>query len=239
MKARFDIFRKRPDKTESYRQTFEVEIQVGMTLLDVFHVIQEEQDPSFSYRYSCRGAICGSCAVRINGEAALACKTQALPLAEKGDVAVDPLANMPTIKDLVADHEVFWKAYEEVRPYLEREKEKYDPSFTWHDKMKPQQYDQLSRAIDCIKCACCFSDCPKRAEDENFVGPQASVQLYKFFFDSRDGAKKFRYDFAASDKGVVACDSHALCVKVCPKDVRPLRAINFIKRELESKEGAK
>jgi len=67
MKVRLDIFRKKPDKDSSFRQGFEIEARPGMVLLEAFHTIQEESDPTFSYRYSCRGAICGSCAVRING----------------------------------------------------------------------------------------------------------------------------------------------------------------------------
>ena len=237
MKGRFDLFRKKPNATDSYRETFEVELHAGMTVLEVFHQVQETQDPSFAYRYSCRGAICGSCAVRINGAAALACKTQAIPLARQGAVVVDPLGNMPTVKDLVADHAVFWVAYDKVRPYLERQHDRYDVNYTWDEKLKAQQFDQLSRCIDCIKCAACFSDCPKRTEDPRFVGPQASVQMYKFFFDPRDGAGDFRREHARSESGVLACDSHANCVKVCPKDVRPLRAINFIKRQLEAEKG--
>lgn len=234
MNVSFDIFRKSPEQAESYRQTFKVEVSIGMTVLDVFHKIQEEQDSSFAYRYSCRGAICGSCAVRINGQAALACKTQVIPLAEQGDIVVDPLANMEPIKDLVADHTVFWEAYSQVRPYLERSKDRFDETFTWHDKFTKMQADQLLRTIDCIKCASCFSDCPKRNEDPNFIGPQASIQLYKFFVDPRDGLKEERTTTASSKEGVMGCDSHANCVKVCPKDVRPLRAITMIKKELEN-----
>jgi len=101
MKVHLDIFRKKPETSASFRQGFAVEARPGMVLLDAFHAIQEETDPTFAYRYSCRGAICGSCAVRINGAAALACKTQIMPLAEKGTIVVDPLANMAVIKDLV------------------------------------------------------------------------------------------------------------------------------------------
>ncbi|HPQ67835.1 MAG TPA: succinate dehydrogenase/fumarate reductase iron-sulfur subunit [bacterium] len=234
MKGRFDIFRKRAGESDPYRQEFEVELIPGMTVLEVFHAIQAEHDPSFAYRYSCRGAICGSCAVRINGTAALACKTQALPLAEQGTVRIDPLGNLPTIKDLVADFDIFWEAYDSVRPYLERAEETHDDVMFWADKLDAKQLDQLSRAVDCIKCASCFSDCPKRAEDENFIGPQASVQLFKFYIDPRDDLHSMRRDAASSPGGVVDCDSHANCVKVCPKDVRPLRAINFVKKELSA-----
>jgi len=235
MKGKYDIHRQRPGEKKSYRQVFEVETPPGLTLLEIFHAIQTEIDPSFAYRYSCRGAICGSCAVRINGVAALACKTQALPLAEKGVVVVDPLANLPTVKDLVADFRLFWQAYEKVRPYLERPHEQHDDHFTWHDKLDDKHIDELGRAVDCIKCAACFSDCPKRAQDPKYVAPQACVQLYKFYFDPRDNAHDFRVETAGAPDGVVACDSYGNCVKVCPKDVRPLRAINFIKRDLQNR----
>ncbi len=236
MKARFDIFRKKPDQSEPYRQIFEVDIEPGHTVLDVFHTIQEQHDPSFAYRYSCRGAICGSCAVRINGEAALACKTQAIPLAEKGVVVIDPLANLPTIRDLVSDFDPFWEAFEKVRPFIERKDDRHDEQLTWDDKMPARNLDQLDRSIDCIKCAACFSDCPKRAQDATFIGPAASVALYKFFFDPRDDAHEWRVEFAKSPGGVFACDSYANCVKVCPKDCRPMRAINFIKQAISKKE---
>lgn len=232
MNVRLDIFRKKAADSDSYRQIFEIEARPGMVILDAFHVIQEELDPSFAYRYSCRGAICGSCAVRINGEAALACKTQLWPLAGKGDIVVDPLANLAVIKDLVSDLTPFWEAYELVRPYLVRESEHHDEKLTWEDKLTGPQLDQLERTINCIKCAACFSDCPRRAVDPNFIGPAASVQLYRFFFDPRDNAHAWRVGIAGRPGGVVDCDSHANCVKVCPKDVRPLRAINFIRKTL-------
>lgn len=231
MKIRLDILRKKAGG-DSYRQDFEIEARPGMVLLEAFHAIQEEVDPSFAYRYSCRGAICGSCAVRINGAAALACKTQVAPLAEKGAIKVEPLHNLAVIKDLVCEFGPFWEAYDKVRPYLVRDQERHDDRLVWEEKLSTQQLDQLKRSIDCIKCAACFSDCPKRTADPNFIGPAASVQLYKFFFDPRDHQHDWRVRFAEAPGGVVYCESHANCVKVCPKDVRPLRAINFIRKEL-------
>ncbi len=237
MKTRFDIFRKRPEEDRGRREEFDVEIAPGDTLLDVFHSIQMNHDPAFAYRYCCRGAICGTCAVRINGMAALACKSQALPLAGDGLVTVDPLAGMPVLKDLVVDHAPFWREYERVFPFLEREAGETDDGIVWEEKLDRQSLDQLSRCVDCIKCASCFSDCPKRLEDAGFIGPQASVQLYRFLFDFRDRLREERLRTAGSEAGVGACDNHAVCVKVCPKDVRPLRAINFLRKELEAEGG--
>jgi len=235
MKVRLDIFRKKAGARESYRQGFEVEARPDMVLLDAFHLIQEEMDPTFVYRYSCRGAICGSCAVRINGVAGLACKTRIMVLAEKGDIVVDPLANMAVVKDLVCDFAPFWEAYDKVRPYLDRQKESHDDKLTWEDKMTGPQLDQLKRCVDCIKCAACFSDCPKRAAAPDFIGPAACVQLYRFYFDPRDQDRGWRSEFAGAPGGVRDCESHANCVKVCPKDVRPLWAINFIRKDIGAK----
>lgn len=232
MKVRLDICRQKAASNVSYRQIFEVEARPGMVVLDALHTIQEEMDPTLAYRYSCRGAICGSCAVRINGEAALACKTQLWPMALRGPIVIDPLANLAVIKDLICEFAPFWEAYDKVRPYLLREKDQHDEKLTWEDTMTAAQLDQLERSSDCIKCAACFSDCPKRATDPNFIGPAASVQLYKFFFDPRDHSHSWRVDFAKTPGGVMGCDRHANCIKVCPKDVRPLRAINFIRQEL-------
>ena len=232
MQVLLDIYRKKAGQAETYRQQFEIEAGPGMVLLEAFHKIQEDLDPGFAYRYSCRGAICGSCAVRINGQAGLACKTQLQPLAKKGTIVVDPLANMAVIKDLVCEFAPFWEAYDRVKPYLEREKEKHDEKLTWDDKMPADHLDQLKRCIDCIKCGACFSDCPKRTADPGFIGPAACVQLYKFYVDPRDYIHSWRAEFAGSAGGVFDCESHANCVKVCPKDVRPLRAINFMRKDV-------
>ncbi|MDP8225463.1 MAG: 2Fe-2S iron-sulfur cluster-binding protein [Candidatus Lernaella stagnicola] len=235
MKGVFDIFRKNADDDETYREKFEVEFDPGDTLLDVFHIIQHDHDPSFAYRYSCRGAICGSCAVRVNGVAALACKTQVATLVEQGEVVVDPIGNLMPITDLVVDLDPFFDAYKRILPFIRRDIEDHDYVHT--EGLDPKHFDQMIRAITCIKCAACFSDCPKRADAETFMGPAAAVALYKYFFDSRDAARDERIGLAADpDFGVVACDSHANCVKVCPKDVRPLRAINFIRKELSAQE---
>jgi len=106
---------------------------------------------------------------------------------------------------------------------------------TYHDDPRigqmDRQLDQLRRCVDCIRCGACFSDCPKRGEGGEFIGPAACVDLFRFFFDPRDGSREKRGGTALAPGGIFDCDSHANCVKVCPKDVRPLRAITFMKRE--------
>ena len=232
MNVEFDIYRKKADVKEGYRQTFTLALQPGMTLLEVFHHIHDHLDSTFAYRYSCRGAICGSCAVRINGVAGLACKTQIESLEFKDVIVVDPIGNLTPIRDLVVDLEPFWQAYREIIPYIKRESETHDEVF--QHGLDAQHLDQMIRAITCIKCGACFSDCDKRTQTESFVGPAAAAALYKYYFDSRDGAHAQRMEIAADlHSGVVACDAFAACLKVCPKDVRPLKAINQMRYDLK------
>ena len=48
--------------------------------------------------------ICGSCGMRMDGRAVLACKERMLPIVERGHVPViSAMGNMPIVKDLVVD----------------------------------------------------------------------------------------------------------------------------------------
>jgi len=61
-----------------------VDVNEEATLLDTLDVIKDEVDGSLTYRKSCRMAVCGSCGMRMNGGAVLACKTPMRPLVEAG-----------------------------------------------------------------------------------------------------------------------------------------------------------
>ena len=102
-----------------YLAEYQVTREQGMTVLDALHKVKTTQDGSVTYRRSCRHAICGSCAMNINGKNVLACHT---PLREvldkKGRVTIRPLPYLPIIKDLVVDRTSFWKQYLRVKPWL-------------------------------------------------------------------------------------------------------------------------
>ena len=80
----FKIPRFRPGQDRKPRlKTYKVELHGGATVLDGLIHIQENIDPALAFRRSCRSAICGSCAVRVNGKASLICDMQAKKAAEK------------------------------------------------------------------------------------------------------------------------------------------------------------
>jgi succinate dehydrogenase / fumarate reductase iron-sulfur subunit len=230
------VSRFNPEKDESPQLVdYRVRLESGMSVLGALHQIHDEQDGSLAYRYSCRGAICGTCAIHINGVARLACKTQVSELLQENkEIVLTPLSHLGVIKDLVVDKRPYWESIKKTMPWLVREVELADEKAAFDKGLDRMQLDQLQRSADCIKCACCYSDCPKVGEMPEFIGPAVSIQIYKQLFDARDTRTAERIKYASAKEGVFACDSYAACVKVCPKDCRPLRAINMIKKKIES-----
>ncbi len=101
---------------QQWIETFQVEIRKGMNLLEALLRIQDEQDGTLSLRYSCRGAVCGSCAMRVNGKDVLACRTRVEDLLEK-PALIEPLPLFPVIRDLIVDLSVFFDHYRKIETY--------------------------------------------------------------------------------------------------------------------------
>ena len=134
-------------------------------------------------RCSCRSAICGSCAMRINGHAKLACNTKVSDVAEDGGtVTVEPMGVMPVIKDLVVDQTLFWDKVRQVSPWLQPEGEEPEAEY-----LAPNSdMTHLAGVMACIMCGACVSDCTVLEMDPNFIGPAALAKAYRFAADPRD-----------------------------------------------------
>jgi len=76
-KYTFKIFRFNPDlDKEPYYDTIVKDCPRGTTVLEALLSIQEIDDDSLAFRFSCRSAVCGSCGMLVNGAPVLACRTQ-------------------------------------------------------------------------------------------------------------------------------------------------------------------
>src|SRR6476646_4239837 len=104
------VRRYQPESGEgAYWQEFKVDLEPDLPVLDGLLQVRDRQDGSLVVRCSCRAAICGSCGMKVNGRSTLGCKTQiaeAHERANRGDgegnpIVVEPMGNMPVIKDLV------------------------------------------------------------------------------------------------------------------------------------------
>src|SRR6266849_9359988 len=120
MRLGFTIRRYHPELDAApHDETYRLDITRGMTVLDALIRIKNEQDGRLTFRYSCRSAICGSCAMTINGAEKLACRTSVRKEWERhGVINIAPLRNMPVIKDLVVDMGSVWEKIHDVHPWL-------------------------------------------------------------------------------------------------------------------------
>jgi hypothetical protein len=116
---KFTVYRYDPDSGENPRyDTFEIDLDAcGPMVLDALIKMKSEQDPTLTFRRSCREGICGSCAMNMNGRNGLACTTAIEDL--KGDIRITPLPHMDVIKDLVPDFTHFYAQYASIRPWLQ------------------------------------------------------------------------------------------------------------------------
>jgi succinate dehydrogenase/fumarate reductase iron-sulfur protein len=215
----FKISRFDPDSKKSYVSNFKVPIRKGTTVLDAFMYIKDHLDETLTFRHSCRMGICGSCAININGKPMLACYTQVLHL-EADSLNIEPLANMPIIKDLVVDIEPFFDQYKKTRTILIKPEE---------ELKKPNEFTQLPAELSkfwdltlCIKCSICYSACPA-AIDERFLGPASLTANYRFIADPRDQGCPGRLKPMADN--IWLCTQCNSCTLFCPKLVGCANAI--------------
>jgi succinate dehydrogenase / fumarate reductase iron-sulfur subunit len=216
---RIKRFQKEKDPPQ-WIETFHVEPKKGMNLLEALLWIQDEQDGTLSFRYSCRGAVCGSCAMRVNGKLVLACRTHVEDLMDK-PTFIEPLPYFPVIRDLIVDLSIFFDHYRKIEPYLHGKPVSHHLEYT----MKEDERKEIDPYIQCILCGICFGACPAFIRDSQFLGPAMLAKAYRFFADSRDCRIEEILHDVNSQKGVWGCNTVFQCVKVCPKEVPPTHAI--------------
>ncbi|MBV5260397.1 succinate dehydrogenase/fumarate reductase iron-sulfur subunit [Synechococcus moorigangaii CMS01] len=221
--------------------TYHLSVPESTTILDCLNQIKWQQDGSLAFRKNCRNTICGSCAVGLNGRAALACKEnvgqevarlRATTSPEDGipQLILTPLNNLPVIKDLVVEMASFWQQLEEIQPYVQRRSPQV-PEREFHQS--PQEREALNPAGDCILCGACYSECNAVTVNPNFVGPHALAKAERLLADSRDDLTQRRLDqYHQTDTGVWACTRCYQCNYVCPQAVAPLDRITEIKSVL-------
>jgi succinate dehydrogenase / fumarate reductase, iron-sulfur subunit len=231
MQFTLKIERWNPESEEGGLEEFTVEAPETSTLLDVLDVVKDQVDGSVTYRKSCRMAVCGSCGMRMDGAAVLACKTPMAPIAREGRVPViSPMGNLPVIKDLVVDMEPFWAKFRAVKPWLEEDDR--PPVKEW--RVQQEELDRIMKEALCIQCGCCVSECNSMEADPEFLGPAALAKGAKFVGDVRDRDRKGRLELYNGPHGVWDCTRCYFCNERCPKGVDPRDAIAKIGAEIYS-----
>jgi len=247
----FRILRYAADVAEPPRfDTFRLDVPAGTTVLEALLQIQCEQDPSLAFRFSCRGAVCGSCGMTINGRCGLACRTQLWRLSST-EVIIEPLPNLDVIRDLVVDMKPFWEKYRRVRPWLHSKMEQALPATSLSSaqsglagaslspdnarerRQSPRQFRRIEQYTNCVLCACCYGSCPVLKRQPDYIGPAALAKLLRFIDDGRDQRSgEALHEVDDEQRGVWGCDTVFRCIDACPKDVRPTDGIAALRRRL-------
>jgi succinate dehydrogenase / fumarate reductase iron-sulfur subunit len=243
MEVLFKVIRQQHNSSAKV-QTYLLQVEPGNTILDCLNRIKWEQDGTLAFRKNCRNTICGSCAMRINGRSALACKenvgseisrlqqlaaqtsnANAIP-----EITIAPLGNMPVIKDLVVDMNDFWNNLEAIAPYVSTASRNVpEREFL----QTPQERSRLDQTSNCIMCGACFSECNGFEVNSKFVGPHALAKAYRMVADNRDSETENRLEkYNEGTQGVWGCTRCFYCNSVCPMDVAPLDQITKIKQEI-------
>jgi succinate dehydrogenase / fumarate reductase iron-sulfur subunit len=243
MKIALKIWRASAATGERALREYEVDAPDWATLLDVLDIVKDRHDGTLAYRKSCRMMICGSCGMRMDGAAVLACKTRMYDIAQSGHVPViSAMGNLPIVKDLVVDMEPFWAKFRAVDPYL---KPGYlEPPAGKEYRIPQQRMNVIHKEALCINCGCCVSECNAMESDSQFLGPQALAKAMRFVGDPRDGAAVQRLEDLNGKNGIWQCTRCYFCNERCPKGVDPRDAIaklgaESIKEGIDRDMGAK
>ncbi len=221
------IQRFNPDTDKKpYIQDFQVPTTGDPTLLDALQLIKTSIDGSVTFRRSCRHAICGSCAMNVNGRNILVCHEPLKKhLDSSGRVTIKPLAYLPIIKDLVVDRSSFWKQYLLVKPWLVPPEDLPEKEF----RMTPQEVSDLADAEHCIMCGACYSACTVVGMTKEYIGPHALLKNFMRVMDPRDTIPGERLELVSGAYGVARCHTIFNCIDACPKGLDPTKAIETLR----------
>jgi succinate dehydrogenase / fumarate reductase iron-sulfur subunit len=232
------VRRYQPESGEAaYWEEFNVDLDPSLSVLDGILQAKDRDDGSLAVRCSCRAAICGSCGMKVNGSSTLACKTQlgdaheAANRRNDGDapIVVEPMGNMPVLKDLIVDMEsTHWAKIRRITPWLLPHGEPPEREYV----VEPESMIDITQSMACIQCGACVSSCLSMEADPEFIGPAALAKAYRFVGDPRDAETKERlHDLAHDPHGIYDCTHCFSCIDACPKDVAPMDQIMRLRRK--------
>ncbi len=224
MHVALKIWRYDSSTGERALKEYEIDAPDEATLLDCLDIVKDKHDGTLGYRKSCRMMICGSCGMRMDGAAVLACKTRMYDIAQSGRIPViSAMGNLPIVKDLVVDMDPFWSKFRSVQPFLRPGYEQPEDGKEY--RVTQERMNVIHKESLCINCGCCVSECNAMESDPEFLGPQALAKAFRFVGDPRDAATVERLELYNREHGIWDCTRCYFCNERCPKGVDPRDAI--------------
>ena len=209
-------------------QDFEVPQQPSQTILDVVTWIQRNLDTSLSYRFACRVGMCGSCAMMVNGIPRWTCRTHVNKVIRDGRITIEPLRNLPVIRDLACDMSEFFEKWKRAQGHFTGTSSREDKVADISPRSPERQ--AANAAIECINCGICYASCDVVAWNRDYLGPAALNRAWSLQNDTRDSAQEKRLQAVAGDAGCHLCHSQQGCATYCPNELNPTASIAGLKR---------
>jgi len=207
-----------PDEKRSWIQDYHVWAGRILRFVDILRAINREQDPTLAWNSSCEHGQCGSCSVKVNGKALLACELLVEDAVRNFDTSiflVEPINVAPVIRDLVVDLEKAYERIDQVKPYLIAPANPEPKGAA--SRISPKELERYVKATRCINCFCCATACI--SSHKSFLGPNAMLAAIVRVMDPRESAKEERLRIIFSDRGVYRCHTAQACSFVCPKEI--------------------
>jgi succinate dehydrogenase / fumarate reductase, iron-sulfur subunit len=219
----FSIFRFKPGRIDPPRfESFRVEAEEGMTVLDALERIRLTLDRSLMFRHSCHHSSCGTCACLVNGIERLTCRTPLLDLGTE-TVRLEPLRGFERIGDLAVRMEAFYRDIE--------------PGWSYLTPSAPGEAGSGAKSLRleaCIECGCCVSACPVTRSHPDFMGPAALAAMHNEISKNPPAADGLLRT-AGNERGERWCERALTCSRICPTGVHPARHIADLRRKLKKK----
>lgn len=206
-------------------ETHEVEVGDKASILDALFALQRGPAPDLAFRFSCRVGMCGSCAMVVNGRERLTCST--LVSAVGANLRIEPLRNLPVVRDLATDMKPFFDAYQRALPHFIPREDLNDFHPLPHEGA---EWQALNHQPQCIDCGACYSACTLVTLHPRYLGPMALHRALALIADPRDKAKEERMEVVASEAGAFRCHTLGNCRDVCPRGISPTESIQRLKR---------
>ena len=209
-------------------EQFEVPQQPSQTILDVVTWIQRHADSSLSYRFACRVGMCGSCAMMVNGVPRWTCRTHVDKVVRDGQLTIEPLRNLPVIKDLACDMTEFFDKWQRAQGEFEGGETREQGVA----RISPESAERqaANAAIECINCGICYAACDVVSWQPDYLGPAALNRAWSLQNDVRDTRFGERMRAVTSEGGCLSCHSQQGCAAHCPNELNPTASIAGLKR---------
>jgi len=229
---KFNIFRYNPQDPESvpHTDTFELEETPSMTIFIALNQIREEMDPSLQFDFACRMAICGSCAMVINGRPGLACKT--LTEIMPDEITLMPLPVFKLIGDLSVDTGTWFRmTNSKIGSWIHTDKA-FDP-LAQEERMDNELAEEIFELERCIECGCCVAACGTANIRSDFLGAVALNRIARFVLDPRDERSDGDYfEVVGTDEGIFGCMGLLACEDVCPRQLPLQDQLGILRRKM-------